>query len=90
MVHGEPQTSVRWNCDLLEMSVQIQAKLICDTCGEVIEGPVETRSTLGMRSYWKAIEEAHRRHWMFMPRYGRHKHLCQKCADGVPATPVKK
>jgi hypothetical protein len=68
------------------MSIEIRARIICDTCGAVIEGPVETSATLGLRTYWRAMDEAKKRHWLTLPRYGKHKHLCQPCADGVPAT----
>ena len=66
--------------------VEIRAKIICDQCGATIEGPVEHRTTQGMRSYWEAKREAKKRHWLVMSRgrYRTDKHFCYICADGEP------
>ena len=70
---------------LAEMSVEIRAAIICDSCGERIDGPLQTRtSQCGCESYNGAKRKARKQHWMFNQRYGKTKHLCQLCADSVP------
>lgn len=64
--------------------IEIRARIICDICGAVVEGRVGTNATLAKESYWWAMDEAKKRHWLTLPRYGKHKHLCQPCADGAP------
>lgn len=63
------------------MSVQIRCKIICDGCGDTIEGPIVQTTTYGMMGYWEAKKEAQDRGWVILARYGPHKHYCSKCAD---------
>lgn len=70
------------------MSVEIRAKIICNQCGAEIHGWLQTSTSQGQESYWSACREAKRRHWMFLHRYGKTKHLCDKCSDGKPSKMV--
>jgi hypothetical protein len=69
------------------MSIEIVAKIICDTCGASITGEIERSATFAKNAYWNALAKAQKSHWLMLPRYGKHKHLCQSCADGVPKPP---
>ncbi len=64
------------------MSVQITAQIICDDCGAVVSGMVETRSTYAKRAYWSAVNEATKRNWMPLAcgQYGTRRHYCNICA----------
>ena len=65
------------------MSVEIRAKIICDGCGAVVEGKIQTRTAHGMESYWSAKKEVMLLRWLINQKYGLPKHYCQKCADGT-------
>ena len=65
------------------MSVEINAVIICDGCGERIQGKTQTRTTRGVESYWDAKDQAKKRRWVEALRYGASRHYCDKCADGV-------
>jgi hypothetical protein len=66
----------------LSMSIQITARIVCDDCGAIVSGKIETRSTYAKSAYWSAINEARRRNWMPLAhgRYGTRIHYCQICA----------
>lgn len=66
------------------MTVEIRAKLICDACGTTIDGRVGRMSTLLWESYVDARTKAKVARWVTARRYGKAKHYCQPCADGVP------
>lgn len=65
------------------MSVEVRIKLICDGCGQTIEGAVGHRSTL----LWESLEDARiqalKKKWLTAQRYGTARHYCQRCADGA-------
>jgi hypothetical protein len=63
------------------MSLQIQAKIICDTCGKTLTGPVTVKSTKGMESYFTVKMEAKNGGWVVLSRNGRHLHVCPNCGD---------
>lgn len=65
------------------MSIEIIATIICDGCGSTIVGPTVRKATHGMCSYWDAKTTAEKAHWLILPRYGKPKHLCARCSDGV-------
>lgn len=65
------------------MSIEIRAKIICDTCGRWVEGPVMTNPTLGMQTYYAAKRQAMRERWMIEIRGGKYNHTCNYCSDGV-------
>lgn len=71
------------------MSVEIRAKVICDGCGEVLEGKVATQTTTGMETYWDCKDQMRAKHWIQATRYGKAKHYCQQCADGAPKISTK-
>jgi hypothetical protein len=65
------------------MSVEIQARIVCDKCGSSIVGRTQTKTT-GLATYSDAKDEAEERRWMFNLRYGTTVHVCNLCADGTP------
>jgi hypothetical protein len=61
----------------------------CDTCGATIPGKVMTRSTTAMESYWDCKRQMKVKKWVIAHRYGKARHYCQPCADGVPVNVEK-
>lgn len=72
------------------MSLEIQARLICDNCGAVVQGKVCHRSTLSGESYWDAAKQAAAAKWITVSRgrYRRPAHYCNLCAD-KPVAKIK-
>jgi hypothetical protein len=66
------------------MSVEIKARVMCDGCGDIIEGKPATQTTTGMQAYWDCKKQMGERRWIQATRYGKAKHYCQKCADCAP------
>lgn len=71
------------------MSLEVRAKLICDTCGMEIHSSVEHRSTRAMRVVWDVKKKGLNLGWKEINRGRFHTptHYCPACAD-KPMKPV--
>jgi hypothetical protein len=76
------------------MSLEVQAKLICDGCGAERLSYVEHRSTYANGVVWEVRREAEQNGWRTISRgqYHTPTHYCPACADKpmkpVPRKPV--
>jgi hypothetical protein len=66
------------------MSLEFQAKLICDGCGAVLLSDIEHRSTRAAHILWPLVKEAEEeRGWTSVSRGRSHTktHWCKECSQ---------
>lgn len=53
------------------MSIEIQAKIICDGCAETVMGPIQSQTSFAVESYSEAKSATNKLGWITLLRYGK-------------------
>jgi len=71
------------------MSLEFQAKIICDGCGEVRTSDIEHRSTRAKEVLWDLDYQLKKEGWVTVSRsrFLTRTHFCPQCVD-KPMKPV--
>lgn len=65
------------------MSIEIRSRIVCDGCGQFIEGKIGLRTTCAWESHVDAWRKAQALKWLRLEhgRYYKPRHFCPECQD---------